>query len=1142
MTRQATRLALEMVALVFMLAIFIAGFAIWRLSGGPVDLDVLRPNAEAIFADAFQGETVELGDIQSEWRPEARAIVVTASNVTIRSEDGEIVSVASRIAAALPATSLAQGEFAPLWVEAEGGAFSIIRRRDGEFAFGLGTPRRALDREEDKDPAESPSLDWREFELPAEAVNLRRLHLSHVVLFVQFRDIGLNWRIRNASLDANVSRDTVTTKIAGDLVQGQGSADLNALISADLGVKRIAAEGRIGGINPSVSAPRRLSPAWRAIDAPTDIEWRVATGRNGRLSGGRLAVSVGEGAINLGGSTRPVEHAELRARYETGRQTLVLENLDLQSQALRFQGAGVLSDLFSGDAINPSVDLTLSDLELDMPGILEAPLAIGNAGLKGEVDFQETALDLESLSVGIEGLSVDLGGRVALTRDSGQWGLSALQLSGGASGETTPAVLMRVWPMGFATGGRVWIAEHVDAGRISGIKLDLDLNAGDVARGRLNDDDLKLAFAMDQGAVRYVSTMTPVTEASGSAVLRGNSFTLMLDHGRIGEMELTEGGFDIPRLKPKGAPAVISGVAHATAPQILALLDQEPLGFPSKFGIGPDAVQGEGTLRFEITRPMRSNIPAERIGFDVVADFDNLSAPTGFGGLRLTDGKVHMEATPSGLTARGPARIGALEAVIAWQEKFGVPEGEDSTTYRLEAVLDQADFDALGVPLRQYLDGPVLLSAQTSGDGLSIRQGQAAVDLSTAAIGSPGDVWSKARGAPAQADFTFSRNGQSFRIGSAKITSAGLDIQGAADFSNTGQLNEVSLDTVKIADFADLTFRLYRKEAAFDLSVTGDYLDVRWLMDRALSSGGGNGSGIPVTAEITLDRALISDTLTAEQLKATIDHSSGRVEAASIHAQAAGEPVSLTLAPGEGAARSLTASAEDAGLLFGALFGIDQVKGGRFTLNGQSASADAPWMIQTRVEDFDLVRAPILARLFSLASLQGLVDVLGGTGLSFDEMQAEASFDQGRIRIEKARASGQALGITTSGEIDLPRSELALNGVLVPSYGVNASVGALPVIGELLTSREGEGLFALTYSISGPFDETQVVVNPLSALAPGIFRRIFEGGVTLEEAQTEAETQSPEIENDAESGAESTKTAPESTQNTPENEPENGPG
>jgi hypothetical protein len=51
---------------------------------------------------------------------------------------------------------------------------------------------------------------------------------------------------------------------------------------------------------------------------------------------------------------------------------------------------------------------------------------------------------------------------------------------------------------------------------------------------------------------------------------------------------------------------------------------------------------------------------------------------------------------------------------------------------------------------------------------------------------------------------------------------------------------------------------------------------------------------------------------------------------------------------------------------------------------------------------------------------------------------------------------------------------------------------SIPVIGDLLVSRRGEGVFGMTYSINGHAGEPRVGVNPVSALTPGILRRIFE--------------------------------------------------
>jgi len=53
------------------------------------------------------------------------------------------------------------------------------------------------------------------------------------------------------------------------------------------------------------------------------------------------------------------------------------------------------------------------------------------------------------------------------------------------------------------------------------------------------------------------------------------------------------------------------------------------------------------------------------------------------------------------------------------------------------------------------------------------------------------------------------------------------------------------------------------------------------------------------------------------------------------------------------------------------------------------------------------------------------------------------------------------------------------------------------VIGPIIVGREGEGIFAITYSVRGQTDDPTVVVNPLSAIAPGFLRRIFEFGENM---------------------------------------------
>ena len=80
-------------------------------------------------------------------------------------------------------------------------------------------------------------------------------------------------------------------------------------------------------------------------------------------------------------------------------------------------------------------------------------------------------------------------------------------------------------------------------------------------------------------------------------------------------------------------------------------------------------------------------------------------------------------------------------------------------------------------------------------------------------------------------------------------------------------------------------------------------------------------------------------------------------------------------------------------------------------------------------------------------------------------------------------------------------------GVLVPSFGMNSALGGIPSIGDLVVGRDGEGVFSLTYSVRGSLEKANVSVNPLSALAPGVIRRIFENPADTEipEAQTRSD-------------------------------------
>jgi len=66
-----------------------------------------------------------------------------------------------------------------------------------------------------------------------------------------------------------------------------------------------------------------------------------------------------------------------------------------------------------------------------------------------------------------------------------------------------------------------------------------------------------------------------------------------------------------------------------------------------------------------------------------------------------------------------------------------------------------------------------------------------------------------------------------------------------------------------------------------------------------------------------------------------------------------------------------------------------------------------------------------------------------------------------------------------------------LRGTLIPLYGPNNLLGQLPIVG-LFLGGEKEGLVGVTYEVVGRPAGPVLHVNPLSALAPGLLRKVFE--------------------------------------------------
>ena len=144
------------------------------------------------------------------------------------------------------------------------------------------------------------------------------------------------------------------------------------------------------------------------------------------------------------------------------------------------------------------------------------------------------------------------------------------------------------------------------------------------------------------------------------------------------------------------------------------------------------------------------------------------------------------------------------------------------------------------------------------------------------------------------------------------------------------------------------------------------------------------------------------------------------------------------------------------------------------------------------IDNFKVKEVPIFAKLLSLASLQGVADLLTGEGIRFTDFEMSFSNKKGITTIEEMYAIGPAVSILMEGYIE-NKKLVSLRGTLVPATTINRSISSIPLLGKILIGdKTGEGVFGVSFKIKGPPNDLKTSVNPIKTLTPRFITRTLE--------------------------------------------------
>ena len=145
-----------------------------------------------------------------------------------------------------------------------------------------------------------------------------------------------------------------------------------------------------------------------------------------------------------------------------------------------------------------------------------------------------------------------------------------------------------------------------------------------------------------------------------------------------------------------------------------------------------------------------------------------------------------------------------------------------------------------------------------------------------------------------------------------------------------------------------------------------------------------------------------------------------------------------------------------------------------------------------KITNFKVKEVPVLAKILTLASLQGIADLLTGEGIRFDEFEMDFKTKNNLTEIDELYALGPAISIMMEGYIEKDRVT-SLKGTLVPATTINKTISKIPLLGNILVgSKTGEGVFGVSFKIKGPPSDLKSSVNPIKTLTPRFITRTLE--------------------------------------------------
>ncbi len=1091
----------------------------WRLGAGPINLDVATPWLAAAIEDNIgHGNTVAVGGTQIERAGRIR-IAVRIRDIVVRDRDQVIVATAPKAEVKLSGTALLMGRLRAESLNLVDAELAVRITPDGQVTVSAGDTAKPLatgvaskrdagmaptfPRQQGSAPAQGAvatapdtaqngllaGLDWLDsLSLTGlDGQNLNEIGLKNGNLVVDDQQRGNKWTFENISLSMRRPRGGGVAVSLGEEGARPWSLKVvvgpqqNGVRSVDLRADKVPAA--------NILLAMRVKDLTYSADLPLSGELKGELGRDGVPTYFRGKVTAGAGNLidsDTPDYPMPIDSAEMSVEWDSGRRVLVAPFKVVSGQ----NRITLLAHLEPPNGATTEWQAGFSGGTILLAGTDNEPPLIFNRiaiGMKFDTDRKRVLLtqaDISNGEIGIAGTgSIDYANEARL-----QLGFAGTPMSASA--------LKRMWPILIVPEVREWVIERIEKGTLQRIEVGVNSPVRNLSRKGppIPDDGLAVNIVASGVTVHPVDEMPSVRDADLKARVTGRTATVTIGQGVADtpagrKINISDFIFEVPDMAPKPSPSRVKFRVDCPVPAAAEILASDRISDLSGTLIDPNASKGTVAATITLGMPVKGSLTKADTTYSVTADLAGFAADKLVMNQKLESNTLKLVANNTGYQVKGDVKINGQPASLDYRK-----QNEGDADIRLQATLDDASRQRLGIDLGSAVSGSIPIKVIGKIGENDSRVGIEA-DLTSLRLDNILPGWVKVPGKSGKATFVVVKKEQSTLFQDIVVEGGGVSIKGSLEVDQNGDLLNANFPTYAPSDGDKTSLKAERgTDGVVKVTMRGDVFDGRGFLKSAITGKETDPKGKSRNTDLDIDLKLGAVAgFNGEALRSVdskFSRRNGIVKNFTLSGKVGRDtPVTADLrgrAQGQGR-DIIILQTNDAGAFF------------RFTdmytkvIGGQLALALEPPTVEPGAKE-----GLINVRDFSIKGEASLDRVAAGgstgtqSGVSFSALRAEFTRQSGQLKIRDGVVKGPMVGATIEGSIDTVANQVRMSGTFVPMYGLNNMFGQIPVLGLFLGNGNNEGLIGVTYEVVGTPGQPVLRVNPISAIFPGVTRKIME--------------------------------------------------